>query len=44
VRWGDQTWEKMMLGFFSVLPTNDDVAGGIISKDAPAEADAGDGE
>ncbi len=38
VSWGDQTWEEMMIGFFSTIPVTDDVNSG-----SPAEkADAGD--
>jgi peroxiredoxin len=48
VRWGDQTWEEMMLGFFSTLPISDDVTGGKPSMQEPASkdeasADTGDG-
>ena len=25
VKWGDQSWEEMMIGFFDTLPTEDDV-------------------
>jgi hypothetical protein len=24
VRWGPQTWEEMMIGFFATIPTDDD--------------------
>ncbi len=27
VRWGDQTWEEMMIGYFSTLPVESDVHG-----------------
>ncbi len=27
VRWGDQTWEEMMIGFFSAVPVEEDGPG-----------------
>ncbi|MBI2826287.1 MAG: redoxin domain-containing protein [Planctomycetia bacterium] len=36
VRWGDQTWEEMMIGFFSTIPIQDDVG--------TESADSADGE
>ncbi|MBX9791826.1 MAG: redoxin domain-containing protein [Pirellulales bacterium] len=29
VRWGDQTWEEMMIGSIAIAPAHQDIAGGI---------------
>lgn len=38
VRWGDQTWEEMMIGYFSTLPVTPDGPGVVPQAAASAEA------
>lgn len=41
VRWGDQTWEEMMIGWFGSVPADEDVQAEVAQADDKKPADAG---